>query len=102
MADGAQCAAESVFVGVAGRFARADLRWRMRDHVQGPLAPVARKNGRQLAEYTDEYEVRRYAGRSRHITPTMLAHAAATSKETTQDTIRYWCIWRCARSTTLT
>ncbi|WDO11335.1 IS701 family transposase (plasmid) [Streptomyces murinus] len=42
---------ESVFARVAGRFSRADLRWRMRDYLRGLLAPVARKNGWQLAEY---------------------------------------------------
>nr|WP_107470308.1 IS701 family transposase [Streptomyces sp. 3211] len=42
---------ESVFARVAGRFVRADLRWRMRDYLRGLLAPVARKNGWQLAEY---------------------------------------------------
>jgi SRSO17 transposase len=42
---------DSVFARVAGRFARADLRWRMRDYLRGLLAPVARKNGWQLAEY---------------------------------------------------
>ncbi|MFC4608774.1 IS701 family transposase [Streptomyces maoxianensis] len=42
---------ESVFARVAGRFGRADLRWRMRDYVRGLLAPVGRKNGWQLAEY---------------------------------------------------
>src|SRR5687768_17418664 len=42
---------ESVFARVAGRFGRADLRWRMRDYLRGLLAPVARKNGWQLAEY---------------------------------------------------
>jgi hypothetical protein len=42
---------KSVFARVAGRFGRADLRWRMRDHVRGLLAPVGRKNGWQLAEY---------------------------------------------------
>ncbi|MFG2831963.1 IS701 family transposase [Streptomyces sp. NPDC048434] len=42
---------QSVFVRVAGRFGRADLRWRMRDYVRGLLAPVGRKNGWQLAEY---------------------------------------------------
>ncbi|MFK0223823.1 IS701 family transposase [Streptomyces vinaceus] len=42
---------ESVFERVAGRFARADLRWRMRDYLRGLLAPLARKNGWQLAEY---------------------------------------------------
>ncbi len=41
---------ESVFARVAGRFARADLRWRMRDYLRALLAPVARKNGWQLAE----------------------------------------------------
>ncbi|MGG2463786.1 IS701 family transposase [Streptomyces sp. RGM 3693] len=53
MTDGAAWAAEleSVFARVAGRFARADLRWRMRDYLRGLLAPVARKNGWQLAEY---------------------------------------------------
>ena len=40
-----------VFARVAGRFGRADLRWRMRDYLRGLLAPVARKNGWQLAEY---------------------------------------------------
>ncbi len=40
-----------MFARVAGRFARADLRWRMRDYLRGLLAPVARKNGWQLAEY---------------------------------------------------
>jgi SRSO17 transposase len=42
---------ESVFARVAGRFSRADLRWRIRDYVRGLLAPVGRKNGWQLAEY---------------------------------------------------
>ncbi|MFI6476273.1 IS701 family transposase [Streptomyces sp. NPDC050516] len=42
---------ESVLARVAGRFGRADLRWRMRDYVRGLLAPVSRKNGWQLAEY---------------------------------------------------
>ncbi|MEW2372550.1 IS701 family transposase [Streptomyces sp. NPDC006656] len=42
---------ESVFARVAGRFGRADLRWWMRDYLRGLLAPVARKNGWQLAEY---------------------------------------------------
>lgn len=42
---------ESVFARVAGRFGRADLRWRMRDYVRGLLAPVGRKNSWQLAEY---------------------------------------------------
>lgn len=42
---------ESVFARVAGRFGRADLRWRMRDYVRGLLAPVGRKNGWQLAEW---------------------------------------------------
>ncbi|MFE6819961.1 IS701 family transposase [Streptomyces sp. NPDC057675] len=42
---------DAVFARVAGRFARADLRWRMRDYLRSLLAPVARKNGWQLAEY---------------------------------------------------
>ncbi|MEW1762497.1 IS701 family transposase, partial [Streptomyces cyaneofuscatus] len=42
---------ESVFARVAGRFARADLRWRMRDYVRGLLGQAARKNGWQLAEW---------------------------------------------------
>jgi SRSO17 transposase len=42
---------ESVFARVAGRFSRADLRWRMRDYVRALLGPVGRKNGWQLAEY---------------------------------------------------
>ncbi|WP_042388543.1 IS701 family transposase [Streptacidiphilus melanogenes] len=41
---------ESLFARTAGRFGRADLRWRMRDYVRGLLAPVDRKNGWQLAE----------------------------------------------------
>ncbi|MGW9454348.1 IS701 family transposase [Streptomyces sp. NPDC055632] len=40
-----------VFARVAGRFARADLRWRMRDYVRGLLGQAARKNGWQLAEW---------------------------------------------------
>lgn len=40
-----------MFARVAGRFARADLRWRMRDYVRGLLAPVGRTNGWQLAEW---------------------------------------------------
>lgn len=40
-----------MFARVAGRFARADLRWRMRDYVRGLLAPAGRKNGWQLAEW---------------------------------------------------
>ncbi len=42
---------ESMFARVAGRFARVDLRRRMRDYVRGLLAPVVRKNGWQLAEW---------------------------------------------------
>ncbi|MDN3265922.1 IS701 family transposase [Streptomyces sp. CSDS2] len=42
---------ESVFARVADRFARADLRRRMRDYVRGLLAPIERKNGWQLAEW---------------------------------------------------
>ncbi len=42
---------DSVFARVAGRFARADLRWRMRDYVRGLLGQAARKNGWQLAEW---------------------------------------------------
>ncbi|WP_370252627.1 IS701 family transposase [Streptomyces sp. V4I8] len=42
---------ESVFGRVAGRFVRADLRWRMRDYVRGLLGQAARKNGWQLAEW---------------------------------------------------
>ncbi|MFG3399511.1 IS701 family transposase [Streptomyces parvus] len=42
---------ELVFARVAGRFGRADLRWRMRDYVRGLLGPVGRKNGWQLAEW---------------------------------------------------
>jgi SRSO17 transposase len=46
-----QAELDSVFARVAGRFARADLRRRMRDYVRGLLAPVERKNGWQLAEW---------------------------------------------------
>ncbi|MGA5499498.1 IS701 family transposase [Streptomyces cinereoruber] len=49
--SGWQAELEAVFARVAGRFARADLRWRMRDYVRGLLAPVGRKNGWQLAEW---------------------------------------------------
>ncbi|WP_406137196.1 IS701 family transposase [Streptomyces anulatus] len=42
---------ELALARVAGRFGRADLRWRMRDYVRGLLAPVGRKNGWQLAEW---------------------------------------------------
>uniref|UniRef100_UPI0035AB747A IS701 family transposase n=1 Tax=Streptomyces pseudogriseolus TaxID=36817 RepID=UPI0035AB747A len=42
---------ESVFARVAGRFARADVRWRMRDYVRGLLGQTTRKNGWQLAEW---------------------------------------------------
>ncbi|WP_371129957.1 IS701 family transposase [Streptomyces sp. 2231.1] len=42
---------ESLFGRVAGRFSRVDLRWRMRGYVRGLLAPVARKNSWQLAEW---------------------------------------------------
>ncbi|GGT54416.1 IS701 family transposase [Streptomyces atratus] len=42
---------ESVFARVAGRFTRADLRWRMRDYVRGLLERVTRKNGWQIAEW---------------------------------------------------
>jgi hypothetical protein len=41
---------EPVFGRVAGRFGRADLRWRMRDYVRGLLGQAARKNGWQLAK----------------------------------------------------
>ncbi|MDH3039194.1 transposase [Streptomyces sp. TRM75561] len=40
-----------MFARVAGRFARADLRWRMRVYVRGLLGQAARKNGWQLAEW---------------------------------------------------
>ncbi|WP_256923722.1 IS701 family transposase [Streptomyces sp. 13-12-16] len=46
-----QAELDSVFTRVAGRFARADLRWRMRDYVRGLLASVERKNGWQLADW---------------------------------------------------
>ncbi|MGW2113602.1 IS701 family transposase, partial [Streptomyces sp. NPDC001948] len=36
---------DSAFVRVAGRFGRADLRWRMRDYVRGLLGRATRKNG---------------------------------------------------------
>ncbi|MFF3959475.1 IS701 family transposase [Streptomyces sp. NPDC001890] len=42
---------DSAFVRVAGRFGRADLRWRMRDYVRGLLGRATRKNGWQLAEW---------------------------------------------------
>ena len=42
---------EGLFGRVAGRFGRADLRWRARDYVRGLLGPVGRKNGWQLAEF---------------------------------------------------
>lgn len=42
---------DSVFARVAGRFARADLRWRMRDCARGLLGRATRKNGWQLAEW---------------------------------------------------
>ena len=42
---------ESVFARVAGRFARVDLRRRMRDYVRGLLGRATRKNGWQLAEW---------------------------------------------------
>jgi SRSO17 transposase len=42
---------ESMFARVAGRFGRADLRWRMRDYVRGLLGQTGRKNGWQLAEW---------------------------------------------------
>jgi SRSO17 transposase len=53
MAEVAVWAAEldSVFARVAGRFGRADLRWRMRDYVRGLLGRATRKNGWQLAEW---------------------------------------------------
>ncbi|CAM5598702.1 hypothetical protein SCANM63S_06366 [Streptomyces canarius] len=44
-------ASDSVFGRMAGRFDRADLRWRMRDYVRGLLERAARKNGRHLAEW---------------------------------------------------
>jgi hypothetical protein len=52
MAEVAVWAAEldSVFARVAGRFGRADLRWRMRDYVRGLLRRATRKNGWQLAD----------------------------------------------------
>ncbi|GGP42937.1 hypothetical protein GCM10010247_14010 [Streptomyces calvus] len=40
-----------MFARVAGRFTRADLRWRMRDYVRGLLGGATRKNGRQFAEW---------------------------------------------------
>ncbi|WP_405807743.1 transposase [Streptomyces sp. NBC_01187] len=42
---------EEVLLRVGHRFDRVDLRRRMRDYVRGPLGPVGRKNGWQLAEY---------------------------------------------------
>lgn len=42
---------EEVLVRIGHRFKRVDLRRRMRAYVRGPLGPVGRKNGWQLAEY---------------------------------------------------
>lgn len=42
---------DSLFARVAGRFARAEPRGRMRDYVRGLLGPVGRKNSWQVAEY---------------------------------------------------
>nr|WP_216823929.1 hypothetical protein [Streptomyces roseifaciens] len=42
---------ESVFARMAGRFGRADLRWRMRDHARGLLGQAARRNSWQLTEW---------------------------------------------------
>jgi len=39
-----------VHARIAPRFARAEPRRRARSYVQALLGPVARKNGRQLAE----------------------------------------------------
>ncbi|WP_258311461.1 transposase [Streptomyces sp. NWU49] len=44
-------ALDDLFLRIGHRFARADLRRRMRDYVHALLGPVGRKNGWQLAEY---------------------------------------------------
>lgn len=46
---------ESVFARVAGRFGRADLRWRMRAYVRGLPGQAARKNGWQLTEWAGHH-----------------------------------------------
>ncbi|MFD3565799.1 hypothetical protein [Streptomyces sp. NPDC058667] len=51
---------------IGHRFGRAGLRRRMRDYVRGLLAPVARKNSRQLAEQTGR---RTPDGLMRHLAP---------------------------------
>lgn len=59
---------DDLFVNIGHRFGRVELRRRMRDYVRGLLAPVARKNSRQLAEQ---------AGRP---TPDGLQHLLAGAK----------------------
>lgn len=44
---------DSAIARVAGRFARADLRWRMRDYVRGLLGRAARKNAYSLRNGRD-------------------------------------------------
>lgn len=59
---------DDLFVAIGHRFGRVELRRRMRDYVRGLLAPVGRKNSRQLAEQ---------AG---HSTPDGLQHLLAGAK----------------------
>ncbi|MBN0043051.1 hypothetical protein JS756_02760 [Streptomyces actuosus] len=59
---------DDLFLTIGHRFGRVELRRRRRDYVRGLLAPVARKNSRQLAEQ---------AG---HRTPDGLQHLLAGSK----------------------
>ncbi|MEU9794673.1 IS701 family transposase [Streptomyces sparsogenes] len=68
---------DDLFVTIGHRFGRVELRRRMRDYVRGLLAPVARKNSRQLAEQ---------AG---HATPDGLQHLLAGAKWNPDDLQEY-------------
>ena len=59
---------DDLFLTIGHRFGRVELRRRMRDYVQGLLAPVARKNSWQLAEQAS------------HSTPDRLQHVLAGTK----------------------
>ncbi|MDE1688676.1 transposase [Streptomyces neyagawaensis] len=76
---------ESVFAWVAGRFARVDLRRRMRDYVRGLLAPVERKNGWQLAEWAGHRDP---AGLQH------LLHGACWDADAIRDDVRDYVGWR--------
>ncbi|MEV0713037.1 IS701 family transposase, partial [Nocardia aurea] len=74
---------EELFGRVAGRFVRAEPRWRARAYVRGLLAPLAGKNGWTLAEAAGE------------LTPNgmqRLLNAAAWDVEGVRDDVRAYAV----------